>query len=270
MPARLVVELDDAVPEPPERHGPALHGAVLAALGRGDEELARLLHPGEGRVAAPLTLTPAVGREGGAAFEMGFVHDELAARAAMALEHGKLEVGGQPLAVTGLGGVRQAFSEIAEQAPLVNGWTVTLRSPTCVRIPGGPGNPTRTEPLPNAPLLLERLRRRWAQWSDTPLPGDDQVREVSEDRIVCAAADVRTVRHTTKPPRGWAVGSVGTVVWTLLQPDMVSAPVRRGLSALFRLAALTGAGDHTSRGMGHVTARPATKQDGRGRGMAST
>jgi CRISPR/Cas system endoribonuclease Cas6 (RAMP superfamily) len=275
MPARLTVELDRALTAPPKRHGAALHGAVLAALDFRDPQLARTLHSKEAGGASPSrsapasstgppALTPVRSEGAGGAFDIGLIDENLAERVVQALEHARLEVDGEGRRVGEVLGVEHAFNDIVADASALTGWTFTFRSPTCVRVRSGPDAPERTEPLPHPSLVFARLLRRWQSCTEVALPGQESLGEVIDGWLAPAAAQLHTERHTTKPPRGWAVGGRGTAVWTLLRPRDVSREVQSGLSALTRFGTLCGVGDHTSRGMGDVSVRPATKRDMRG------
>lgn len=275
MPSRLAVKLDTTLAEPAHRHGAGLHGAVLSALGEWDPELPKALHPhgGEGSAAAgetnatrpmPPALTPVRSEGTGGAFEIGLIDDGLAEKVSEALSDRTLDVNGHVVRVEEVVGVAQPFAEIVDETPALTAWTVTFRSPTCVRVRSAAGAPERTEPLPHPSLVFTRLKQRWERCSDVALPGDAALDEVIAGWLAPAAAALRTQRHTTKPPQGWAVGGVGTAVWVLLRSREVTADVQRALSALARFGALCGVGDHTTRGMGHVSARPATRRDMRG------
>lgn len=263
MPTRLLVTVDGQLDQPPHRHGSALHGAVLAALHRHNPNLAKRFHPPSQphSPATPLALTPLRPAASGSEFELGLVDDELADPVADALTAAQLTIHDTSLRVSDLSGVHQPFTDLVNHAPPVTAWTFTLHSPTCLRIPHREGIPERTEPVPHPTLAFDRLRRRWDRLSPVPLPGDDRIDATIKGWLAIAAAQLHTVRHTTKPPRGWAPGAVGSIVYTLLQPNRAQDDVRSGLSALSRFAALAGLGDHTSRGMGHVSVRPATRSD---------
>lgn len=257
----------------PGNGGEALHGLLLAIIGRRAPDWADRLHGLKG--PKPFSISPletcqrrdgrsllAVGQA--VSFHAVFLDTDLLGQAMAALHEARLENKTVPLgrATVVIGGVERdlnppvvSFHDLLAGAGDARKILLEFLSPTAFKV----GD--HSFPFPLSELVFASLLRHWAAVSPVAMPpGLDALMP----SIMVARHELRTELlqfHKFK-----AIGFTGTVVYEL--PDEMPDPAVRALNCLADFAFYSGVGWKTTMGMGQTRridhARPLPRRAGSG------
>lgn len=234
MPSRWWVPLDGlASPSVSLTH-------VHAAFSRWFDETGPEHHFGD----KPYALSPVGGTDTAVGVEIGTLSDEADRRLLKAAEQApKLTLGrqravaGPPVLVS-----RDSWPELAAYDGATR-WRLDFVSPVTFR------SGDRSSPAPHAATILSGLRRAWMAWSDHPLPADAEVSAAAYISDLDLASEVLTFALRSQGRNAKTVVTIsaatGHVVLRATRPDAAPA-----VNALLRLAAYSGVGSMTRKGLG--------------------
>ena len=272
MPAKLRFHLRGEAPAHPFQHMSGLRALVLGWLGRAQPMLTAALH--DENQPKPYSIGPLLsdeGADGEFRFEVSLLDDRLIAplQEAAAQER-EIRLGRQRFTLASPPERRAdvAWEELipheVRQRPCM---MVRLLTPTAHHAAG----PHRKAVLaPSPETYFKGWLNRWnlcaGRWGCAPFAIDESVAAAIDSHVVIAAFSGRTEIVRDLDPGRHFVGFVGEVSFEILKPQTVSHGLRASLEALCRLAAYSGTGIETMRGMGQTKARIVEKAANRKRG----
>lgn len=281
MPVRVVVRLapvGDRVPVPPPHTGPAVYYAVLDALraSPAGTSWAAGVHdapPGYKQLSVTPLLDErdqAQGLSGESVrFEVGVLVDELTAPLLAALRQASVvRIARCRYRVDGLDVLDVApYAQLLDRADRTAvSWSLRLVTPVAFESTREEGA-RRLRTLPEPEWVWGSLLARWQHLAGgTRLHAETA--EVIGSQLAVTDWSLRRGDHMVLPadasrgrrdPLVWR-GSVGSVVYRLVDGGSTSGSVRASLDALARFASFAGVGDRTNVGMGLVRVVSAHRQ----------
>jgi len=261
MPAKLRFHLRGEAPTHPFQHMSGLRALVLEWLGRAQPERSAWLH--RENQPKPYSLSPLLPEEGeaeGLRFEVSLLDDRLAPLLEQAAaQESEIRLGRQrftlaspPERRAGVAWEELIPPQVCQRPSMV----VRLLTPTAHHA-AGPHRKVVLAPCPE--MYFKGWLNRWnlcaGRWGCAPFAIDESVAAAIDSHVVIAAFSGRSEIVRNLDPGRHFVGFVGEVSFEILKPETLSHGMRVSLEALCRLAAYSGTGIETMRGMGQTQVR---------------
>lgn len=265
MPARIIVHLEAAsspVPVPPPQTGPAVNAAFLSALrDAADGDLSATLH--DARPPKPYALTPLLDerdqRVGVSSrqvrFEIGVLIDSFTDAILLALgTTGRMQVARCSYKVVAVEMIGAAsYEELNTNARPVDRWNLRIITPVAF-FTGRADGARRVRPFPEPEWVFTDLHRKWSAFApDVAL--DAQAEQTITTNLEVVDYRLTMAQHLIKANVPAAHGSVGQIVYRVVDTRRSTPESRAALDALVCFSTYAGIGHRTAVGMGFISPR---------------